>query len=94
MRILRVVLDYLLVPGLTWAASVLAGFAWISQEIDISRVLFKGFLSLLVVAALSFQTGYKGYWKAGRKYYFFVVFIAPIVVGTLGLLAGLVFGHR
>lgn len=93
-RALKFLIDYIIAPGGAWTLSLLAGFDWIARTPEANRSLLGGVVLLLIVSVYAYQSGYKGLYRAGRKRYFFVVFIAPIVVGTLGLLAGLVFGHR
>lgn len=73
--------------------SLLGGFDWIGRTSEVNRSLFGGVVMLLIVSAYAYQTGYKGFYRAGRKGYFYAVFIAPIVVGLLGLLTGTIFGH-
>lgn len=74
--------------------SLLGGFDWVGRTSEVSQSLFGGIVMLLIVSTYAYQTGYKGSYCAGRKGYFYVVFIAPIVVGALGLLAGWVLGQR
>lgn len=89
MRALRLALDYFFVPALMWAGCSLAGFQWRGHGANLTQALFTGFVMLIVLVALCYQTGYMGYYKAGRKAYFYTVFIAPVVVGAAGLLIGL-----
>ena len=49
---------------------------------------------LLIASAYAYQTRYKGFYRVGRKHYFYSVFIAPVVVGALGLLIGLIANLR
>ena len=74
--------------------SLLGGLDWIGRTSEVNRSLFGGTVMLLIVAAYAYQTGYKGFYRAGRKGYFYMAFIAPIVVGIVGLLAGLLLGSR
>lgn len=94
MSALKFFIDYIAAPGMAWAASLLAGFDWIGRTSEVNRSLFGGVVMLLIVSAMAYQTGYKGFYRAGGKGYFYVVFIAPIVVGSIGLLIGLVLGQR
>lgn len=94
MSVLKFFIDYIAAPGMAWAASLLAGLDWIGRTSEVNRSLFGGVVMLLIVAAMAYQTGYKGFYRVGRKGYFYAVFIAPIVVGAIGLLTGLAVGHR
>ena len=88
-------LEYLISPGLTCGLSLLAGLDWTSRasdKINMSVLLMSPML--LIVAAYAYETGYKGFWKAGRKRYFYIVFILPIVVSMLCMVAGLVFRQQ
>lgn len=74
--------------------SLLGGLDWIGRTSDVSRSLLGGSVLLFIVAAYAYQTGYKGFYRVGRKGYFYTVFIAPIVLGAVGLLVGLMLGAR
>lgn len=74
--------------------SLLGGFDWIGRTSEVNRSLLGGAVLLLIVSAYAYQTGYRGFYRADRKGYFYVVFIAPILVGAVGLLAGLLLGSR
>lgn len=91
MRFLRVLLDYLLVPGLILPASLLAALWWTNKFAGTLSPV-RGFLAalwaVLVIAALTYQTGFKGYYKSGRKEYFYVVFAAPLLLAIMGVLYG------
>jgi hypothetical protein len=91
---LKIFIDYIAVPGTAWAMSLLGGLDWIGRTSEVNRSLSGGVVMLLMVSAYAYQTGYRGFYRAGRKGYFYVVFIAPIVVGAMGLLAGLMLGAR
>jgi hypothetical protein len=91
MILLKVLIDYIIVPGLTWVSVLLAAYDWIGRSRDVDKSLWGGFLLLTIVAAYAYQAGYKGLYLAGRKVYFYVVFIAPIFVGLVGLTVGLFF---
>lgn len=91
---LKFFIDYIAAPGMAWAMSLLGGLDWIGRTSEVNRSLFGGVVMLLIVFAYAYQTGYKGFYRVGRKVYFYVVFVAPMVVGTVGLLAGLLLGSR
>jgi NO-binding membrane sensor protein with MHYT domain len=91
MTLLKILIDYIIVPGLTWISVLLAAFDWIGRTRDLEKSLWGGALLLTLVAAYAYQAGYKGLYLAGRKRYFYIVFIAPIVVGIAGLFVGLSF---
>ena len=85
---------YFLIPGATWVMSLFGGLDWIGRMTQVNRSLLAGLGMLLLVAAYAYQSGYKGFYRVGRKRYFFVVFIAPIIVGAVGLLVGLLVAQR
>ena len=89
LKVLKIILDYLITPGGTWGVCLLAGLDWTARapEKTHQSILFMS-LNLLLVAAYASQTGYNGYWKAGRKAYFLIVFILPIIVAMLCMLVG------
>lgn len=87
---LKVLIDYIVAPGGAWAMSLLGGFDWVGRTSEVNRSLFGGVVMLLIVSAYAYQTGYKGFYRTGRKAYFYSVFIAPIVVGATGILIGFV----
>ena len=91
---LKIFIDYVVAPGLTWVTAIYAALDWVGRTQEINRSLLAGALMLLILAAMAYQTGYKGFYRAGRKGYFYVVFIAPIAVGALGLLTRLMLGQR
>jgi hypothetical protein len=91
---LKFFIDYIVAPGLAWAAALYGGLDWVGRTSEVNRSLLAGAAILLIVSAYAYQTGYKGFYRAGRTNYFLAVFIAPILVGAVGLVAGLVFGHR
>jgi hypothetical protein len=88
-RIFTVLLDFVISPGLTWLIALLGGFDWLGRPVgEVGRSLLGGVVMMVMVSAYAYQTGYKGFYPVGRKLYFYVVFIAPIVVGAAGLLVG------
>lgn len=91
---LKFFIDYVVAPGLTWVTAIYAALDWIGRTQEVNRSLLAGALMLLIVSALAYQTGYKGSYRVGRKGYFYTVFVAPIVLGAIGLLVGLMFGAR
>ncbi|MFC5769747.1 hypothetical protein [Thauera sinica] len=92
-HLLRLILDFFFLPVLMWVGSVFAGFQWRNPSIGFQQSMITGLLMLGVLLALSYQTGYMGYYKIGRRRYFYMVFVVPIVVGLFGLLASTIFGH-
>ena len=94
LEFLKRTFKYFIIPGAAWTMSLLGGLDWIGRTAEVNHSLFGGTVMLLIVAAYAYQTGYKGFYRAGRKGYFYVAFIAPIAVGAMGLLAGLMFGQR
>lgn len=87
-RILRFVMDFVLVPLLTWVLAMMAGFAWIDRPINEPSRIFWAAVLLAVVTAFGYVQGYQGYWKAGRKRYFLAVFVLPITIAAIGLIYG------
>ena len=86
---------YFMIPASTWSLSFLAGLDWMNRApADVNRSVMLMSPMLLILAAYAYETGYKGFWKAGRKRYFYIVFILPIVVSALCMLAGLIVGQR
>ena len=52
--------------------------------------LAKGIFGLLILYALCYETGYKkSLLRLGMHRYFYIVFLAPAVVATIGFLYGL-----
>jgi hypothetical protein len=84
---------YIAAPGMAWTLSLLGGLDWISRTSEVDQSLFGGLVLLLLVAAFAYQTGYRGSYRSGRKRYFLMVFIAPIIVGAIGLLVGFLTAH-
>ena len=76
-------------PSGTWAVCLLGGFAWMNQKLSFGGAIFTGVCLLVLTAASAYQTGYKGFFVAGRKTYFALVFAAPALVCILGLVVGL-----
>lgn len=72
-----------------WGASLFAGFAWLTPPFDYYRWLFTGVWLLLVVAAASYDTGYKRIYKRGGRTYFVLVYILPLSLGFAGMLIGI-----
>lgn len=80
---------YIAVPSISWCGSLLAGFGWIRCVPGaVSGSLIGGVSGLLVVAVAAYQIGYQGAYREGGKRYFFVVFVAPIAIGIIGLSIG------
>jgi ACR3 family arsenite efflux pump ArsB len=94
MPVLKFFIDYVVAPGLTWITAIYAALDWVGRTQEVGRSLLAGALMLLLLSAYAYQTGYRGFYRADRKGYFYVVFIAPILVGAVGLLAGLLLGSR
>lgn len=90
-RFLNRFLDWIAAPGVTWILCLRGTLDWIDRNpANTPRSLLAGVLVLLIVASYAYQLGYKGYYRAGRKSYFHAVFIAPLVVGLVALLCGLI----
>lgn len=90
MKVLGLVVDFIIVPiGLTGLA-LATGFWWagIYEGGGEGGFLVASGL-LLVLGILGFQTGYKKYFLASRKIYFYVVFGFPLAVASVGYLFGL-----
>jgi hypothetical protein len=89
-KFLTILIDFIIAPGLTWTLSLLAGFGWVGRTSQLPRSLLAGLIMLFIVSVYALQTGYQGYYQSGRKTYFYIVFIAPIIVGIVGIVVGLV----
>lgn len=92
---LKVLIDFMIVPVMAWIPCLYAAFDWTDRpSYVVSHSLRAGAILLAIVAAMAYQTGYKGFYRSGRKNYFFVVFITPMLVGTAGLVTGMMLSLR
>lgn len=89
-QFIRVFLQYFVCPGVTWATAFYVIFDLAGNRDQVESSLSQGAVLLLILSAYAYQTGYKGFYRVGRKGYFFAVFVAPIVAGVIGLLACLI----
>ena len=93
LKILGAVFDYLLIPFMIlWASIMMGGLWWstwtISDDPDPRVRLGQAIFVLLALDAFVYESGYKRYYRAGRKRYFYVVYIAPVCFALVGFVYG------
>lgn len=94
-NILKKFFIYFVIPASAWGGGLFVGLDWMNRApADVGKSVLLMSPTLLILAAYAYETGYKGFWKAGRKRYFYIVFILPILVSISCMLVGLIFGQR
>ncbi|HEX8980895.1 MAG TPA: hypothetical protein VF811_14400 [Parasulfuritortus sp.] len=88
-QLLSILADYVLIPIIIWGVALHNGFSWIDYLYKSKINLLVGnFLGFTMILAASYKMGYLGYYKSGRKNYFYIVFISPTIIGLVGLTIG------
>jgi hypothetical protein len=82
---LRVVLLYLIAPALTWTAGLYALLGSLVETGGV-RSLVTALFVFVILAGYAYETGYKAFHMVGKKAYFAIVFVFPVVLAGLGIL--------
>lgn len=87
---LNSLIDYLVIPIVViWVAAHVVFWREGVFAKDQLRGLISGVFFLLLLMAFAYQNGYKGYFRSGKKIYFYVVYLIPLCIAVGGFVIGL-----
>lgn len=82
------VLSYLIIAPGIFVIALLTGTWWLATPLELPRTLWSAVVSLVVLMALSYETGYKKYYQVGEPRFFYIVFVIPLVLSALSFFYG------
>lgn len=62
---------------------------WWKSDVPLSNGIVLATTSLLVHSAMTYETGYKKTFCEGRRRYFYLVWVVPIMLSLIGFIGGL-----
>lgn len=83
----KYILDYFFIPIILIPIYILLFINYFENDADLDTIITIVLL-FFALLAYSYEVGYKKYYLRGKKKYFLIVFISPIILSVFGLLIG------